>query len=858
MPTLDTKLKIALMGVATKLLTAQATKFQSMLLKMKDEYLVKLQEEGINQITEKGPTIVCPIIIPEIEKILPKINTLKGIVSNMDKLSGTINDITTKIDTPIQVVNTVIPLVELSVTAIPVPAPPGVLLGINKALDVLKKLLDGLETGVNSLSSTSGIIVEYVRTLDNLLQTVQDTLLEIVNLCASNFNDEQEAELVNNIRNALFRDPENANTTLEEDTEEENELEEQLINGDLTYQGFKLTVEYDPTPTTLLPSKRIKAVGLADTEVEILSGGGVADIPIEGVKLYYPTPLPLSEEEIQELQSEGDFYDSSYTYSSNNKTLITLIKNKIDNYLNGKTEEYIRYEITFNYEEPDFRSQIQSQIDWLQDWQDQHSELDLSELIEEGEDLLEEIPDTYYSLSYNGTPLENGSALNLPLGNVELEVEENTAFKTHYEDFLNEKKINILDPSITSGNSILSSLIKNSTSLDQDLDQQIFRKPYYTLNVINASTIEVIVETTGTKRGEDYYNFDNFPNEGAKPFEEIPKNIDITRAPQIKEYDGDEYTKGFYAWDVKENRWELLNLKPFGYIEGVKEGDWKVKRENGKNTYYEWEAGAYTANGQLNPNNYPHWVKKTIAQWKARTGNLWKLCSNFMTLYNVPRPSTGADETCVIYYISNESNNNNDKFSPIDTLRGAIWKWDEENVRWLPQNLGTALNYTEPTDNKYWDPNNWDNSAKKLNISIDPSDIPSGGKWNTILESDVTNALDSYFLNTEKVDKSIITLNFNLLSASGPVFDVRKAVGERYGNKSPEHNASINDYEYTKKPSNQTKYKNLLIEIPSLKPRRSNTFNLDLGPRFYYNNLNNNNFDEAQKELAKKLFEGRR
>ena len=583
MPTLDTKLKIALMGVATKLLTAQATKFQSMLLKMKDEYLVKLQEEGIHQITEKGPTIVCPIIIPEIEKILPKINTLKGIVSNMDKLSGTINDITTKIDTPIQVVNTVIPLVELSVTAIPVPAPPGVLLGVSKALDILGKLLDGLETGVNSLSSTSGIIVQYVQVLDNLLQTIENTLLQIVNLCASNFNDEQEAELINNISNALLFDPENANTTLEEDIEAENELEEQLTNGDLVYQGFKLTVEYDPTPTTLLPSKRIKAVGLADTEVEILSGGGVADIPIEGVKLYYPTPLPLSEEEIQELQSEGDFYDSSYTYSSNNKTLITLIKNKIDNYLNGKTEEYIRYEITFNYEEPDFRSQIQSQVDWLQDWQDQYPELDLSELIEEGEDLLEEIPDVYYSLSYNGTPLENGSVLKLSsLGDVELEVEENTAFKTHYEDFLNEKQIKISDTSITSGNSILSSLIKNSTSLDQE--PQETRKPYYTLKVVNNSTINIIVETTGTKRGEDYYNFDNFPNEGAKPFEEIPKNIDITRAPQIKEYDGDEDTKGFYAWDVKEKRWEILDLKPFGYVEGVKDGDWKVKRENGKNT----------------------------------------------------------------------------------------------------------------------------------------------------------------------------------------------------------------------------------------------------------------------------------
>jgi hypothetical protein len=41
-------------------------------------------------------------------------------------------------------------------------------------------------------------------------------------------------------------------------------------------------------------------------------------------------------------------------------------------------------------------------------------------------------------------------------------------------------------------------------------------------------------------------------------------------------------------WDVQEKRWELLDLKPFGYVEGIKNGDWKVKRENGKNTYYEW------------------------------------------------------------------------------------------------------------------------------------------------------------------------------------------------------------------------------------------------------------------------------
>jgi hypothetical protein len=401
MPAIDNKLKTIFITIATKLLVAQSTKFQSMLLKIKDDYLVKLQEEGINQIAEKGPTIVCPIIIPEIEKILPKLNTLRGIVSNMDKLAGTINGITTKIDKPLQIVNTVIPLLELLPAPLPPFTPINVILGVNKAIDTLKKILDGLETGVNSLSTTSDIIVKYVIILDNLLQTIETTLEQIITLCASNFNAEQEASLINNIRNALLFDPENANSTLEEDTAVENELEEQLKNGDLTYQGFKLTIEYDPTPTTLLPSKRIIATGLANTAVEILVEGGEADIPIEGVKLYYPEPLPLTEEEIQELQSQGNFYDSSYTYSSNNTTLLTLIKNKIDNYLNGKTEDYVRYEVTFNYEQPNFRDQIQSQITWLQNWQSQHTALDLSELIKEGQDLLGEIPDVFASLYIN-------------------------------------------------------------------------------------------------------------------------------------------------------------------------------------------------------------------------------------------------------------------------------------------------------------------------------------------------------------------------------------------------------------------------------------------------------------------------
>ena len=865
MPTIDTKLKTALMGVATKLLVAQSTKFQSMLLKLKDDYLVKLQEDGINQINEKGPTVVCPVIIPEIERILPKLNTLRGVLSNIYKLAGTLNNISTQIEKPLPAINTA----TLTLEFLPAPIPPGlpvsVILGISKAIDVLKKLTDGLETGSKSLSTTSGIIIEYVRILDNLLQTVEDTLLEIVNLCASNFNDIQEAELITNIQNALLFDPENANSTLEEDIEVENELEEQLINGDLTYQGFQLTIEYDPTPTTLLPSKRIVATGLANTAVEILVEGGEANIPIEGIKLYYPTPLPLTEEEIQELQSQGNFYDSSYTYSSNNSTLITLIKNKIDNYLNGKTEEFVRYKITFNYEQPDFRSQIQSQIDWLTNWQNQYPILDLSEIIQKGQNLLEEIPDTYFTFSYNNVPITLRSVLELPLGEIILDVEEDLNFKEKYEDFLIDKKISTRNIEVISGNStLLFPGEGNVEGAKGNFTEGVFTRTtptrgQYRLNVINASTIDIIIETIGTTRGEDYYNFDNFPNLGAIPFEEIPENIDITKSPKPRYYDGDEYTKGWYVWDDYEKRWEFIDLQPFGYIEGVKDGDWKIKRDGNTNSYYEWIAGSYqdfiTLRGKLDPENYPRWIKKNQDNWKSHVGNLWRICGDWGALYSVPKPPLGTDYTCVIYYISNENNNNNDEYNPNDTLRGVIWKWDEELVQWVPQNLGTILTYTDPSKS-----NIWVNNSSFDGGNISSNDIPDGGKWSTILQTDVDNSYINVCLNDSIDDNIVVSAGTAIaLSLFGPTAGIiiqttlnkiKKAVEDKYGSNSNE----AKDWEskvYQTKPSNQSRspYK----KIPSLKKKYTNVFK----PIRYYDNLNQNNFTDERVRLARKLFEAR-
>ena len=292
MPKIDYKIKVAIINLATNLLKAQANKFQSMLLKLKDEYLLKLQEEGLTQIQEKGPNLVCPIIIPEIEKILPKLNSFKSTISNMDKLTGILDNLSTKLGEPVNKINTAVTALEF----IPAPIPPGlpinVILLIGKAINTLNQILDGLETGSTSLSTTSNIMKGYVQQLDSLLLLIENLLLEIINLCSGNLNAEEEAALVASIKASLSFDPENANTTPEEDIAVEDDLEKQLRNGNLVYQGFKLSLEDDPTPTTLLPSKRIVATGLPNTQVQVIVEGGSSLVPISDLKLYYPTPLP--------------------------------------------------------------------------------------------------------------------------------------------------------------------------------------------------------------------------------------------------------------------------------------------------------------------------------------------------------------------------------------------------------------------------------------------------------------------------------------------------------------------------------------------------------------------------------------
>jgi hypothetical protein len=203
--------------------------------------------------------------------------------------------------------------------------------------------------------------------------------------------------------------------------------------------------------------------------------------------------------------------------------------------------------------------------------------------------------------------------------------------------------------------------------------------------------------------------------------------------------------------------------------------------------------------GRLDEDLYPKWKRKESFEWHERIGNLWRICEDWGTLYNVPSPSIGADQTCVIYYISNEQQNP-DKDNPIDTLRGVIWAWDEENVQWLPQNLGTALTYTKPTDNKYWNPENFPINSDTLTISIDSNDIPDSGKWSPILQSDVTNAYVSAYVNDIIPPNSFTSTTTRIIPSLNKISDVSS---------------------------------------------------------FKYDNLSKNNFADEQIRLAKKLFTAR-
>lgn len=638
MPKIDYKIKVAIINLATNLLKAQANKFQSMLLKLKDEYLLKLQEEGLTQIQEKGPNLVCPIIIPEIEKILPKLNSFKSTISNMDKLTGILDNLSTKLGEPVNKINTAVTALEF----IPAPIPPGlpinVIILIGKAINTLNQILDGLETGSTSLSTTSNIMKGYVQQLDSLLLLIENLLLKIINLCSGNLNAEEEAALVASIKASLSFDPENANTTPEEDIAVENDLEEQLRNGNLVYQGFKLSLEDDPTPTTLLPSKRIVATGLPNTQVQVIVEGGSSLVPISGLKLYYPTPLPLTEEEIQKLQgvelsedgniisisSQGTFYDSSYTYSSNNKTLITLIKNKIDNYLNGKTEDFVKYNTQFDIKVPNFLEIIEDNIELLNSGIGENNTSFLIEARNKLFQLKSTLPENYITITItevNGKTytIFKNSTLKLKPGDYFISYNVDVNFKDSFEQYNPYLKLSEPKMIITKGN-----VIKIGGGI----------------KIIESTSIAFEVIISGEVADSSYYNSANFP---LYPFDEegIPG--------EIRTYNNKTYRYNY-------GRWFLLDLTPFGII-GSKD---QIKKSG--NQFYKF-TGTDVSN--------PAWNIQSASEMQALTFPFGK----DIALWDDGDGAAIGDDTTKragIVYIRD-----------LDGIaQGSVYSWDSTKYKW--------------------------------------------------------------------------------------------------------------------------------------------------------------------------------
>jgi hypothetical protein len=625
MPKIDYKIKVAIINLATNLLKAQANKFQSMLLKLKDEYLLKLQEEGLSQIQEKGPTLVCPIIIPEIEKILPKINSFRDTVSGMDKLTTILDNLSTKLGEPVDKINIAVTALEL----IPAPIPPGlpmnVILLIGKSITTLNQILDGLETGANSLSTTSNIMKGYVQQLDSLLQLIENLLLQIINLCSGSLNAEEELALKISIQNALSFDPENANTTPEQDKAVEDDLEEQLRNGSLVYQGFKLSLEDDKTPTTLLPSKRIVATGLPDTQVQVIVEGGTSLVPISGLKLYYPAALPLTEEEIQKLQSESTFYDSSYTYSSNNKTLITLIKNKIDNYLNGKTEDFVKYNTQFEIKVPNFLEIIEDNIEFLNSG---IGENNTSFLIEARNNLFQlksTLPENYITITItevNGktyTVFKN-STLKLKPGDYLISYNIDSNFKDEFEKYNPYLKLSEPKMIITKGNVI---------------------KIRGGIKIIESTSIVFEVIISGEIADNSYYNSANFP---LYPFDEEGTS------GEIRTYNNKTYRYNY-------GRWFLLDLTPFGII-GTKN---QIKQSG--NQFYKF-TGIDVSN--------PAWNIQSASEMKALTFPFGKDIALWNDGFGAAIGDNNKKRVGIVYIKDLNG-----------IAKGSVYSWDSTEYRWV-------------------------------------------------------------------------------------------------------------------------------------------------------------------------------
>ena len=655
MPKIDYKIKVAIINLATNLLKAQANKFQSMLLKLKDEYLLKLQEEGLTQIQEKGPNLVCPIIIPEIEKILPKLNSFRSTISNMDKLTGILDNLSTKLGEPVNKINTAVTALEL----IPAPIPPGlpinVILLIGKAINTLNQILDGLETGSTSLSTTSNIMKGYVQQLDSLLLLIENLLLEIINLCSGNLNAEEEAALVASIKASLSFDPENANTTPEEDIAVEDDLEKQLRNGNLVYQGFKLSLEDDPTPTTLLPSKRIVATGLPNTQVQVIVEGGSSLVPISGLKLYYPTPLPLTEEQIQELQSQGTFYDSSYTYSSNNKTLITLIKNKIDNYLNGKTEDFVKYNTQFDIKVPNFLEIIEDNIELLNSGIGGNNTSAILEARNNLFNVKNTIPENYFTVTItevNGKTynISKNSTLKLKPGDYFISYNVDVNFKDSFEQYNPYLKLSEPKMIITKGN-----VIKIGGSI----------------KIIESTSIAFEITVSGSAVGGSYYNSPDFP---LYPFyEEGTPGLVRFWLPDPSKPD---YIKT-YKYDSNNKRWLLLDLSPFGEI-GVKDQIRKSGSQFYKFTGTDVENPKWEIQSIQIMRDQFHPFSKDAALWNNGNGD---------AIGDKNKKRQG-----IVYIKLNVSIS---PFFPTIINKGNVYNWDDTYFKWVAVEDITSLSNSD-------------------------------------------------------------------------------------------------------------------------------------------------------------------
>jgi hypothetical protein len=277
-------------------------------------------------------------------------NALNGVIQTVNVIKGTLNTITAPLntlETVASTLNTLVSVLEnaiIIVKAIPIPlgSPVGVGVPANvvtgfadilvKTDKQIEKIKPPLEAVPDAIATVNRILIPIVASL-NLFDPIFQKIIQIITFIkllikpgpvSQSDIDSTLSDITSGIQESLAI---TAGPTLSSSNTEANNITNQALlnsldpnsNNPLFYEGFKLTLEFDPNNTFSFPARRIKAVRTISANY-IFNETGEAFT----VTLYSSPPD----------QGSGVVNTSSpYSFSTSTQVLVDETKFNIDQYL---------------------------------------------------------------------------------------------------------------------------------------------------------------------------------------------------------------------------------------------------------------------------------------------------------------------------------------------------------------------------------------------------------------------------------------------------------------------------------------------------------------------------------------------